>query len=236
MYFFSQSLAYYRGGESVQVRKELQEIIRAKDSKGSQSNRSFLSIVTSGEFWRPFSCVGVLFILFRLSGFSILSHYTAPFLERARINVDPLVGAVIIGIFRVVSSIIAFAIFSATSKRTAFIVGGIMSIFGMLTGQQCSCVLTSILPHQSLYSCHLFASLRNNLTNFWWAAGQGMDTTLWLNCRNIVPSSYLWGYSHTDRGDIPNRHKNSVNWSGTRIAIFGASLCNRNVPHSVRAV
>ena len=132
---FRKSFAYFRGGDHEEVRKELQDIVDAKEAKRNHSERSCLGIATSGEFLRPFKCVGFIFILFRLSSFSILSHYTAPFLERAGISLDPLLAAVIIGIFRLVSSLGAFAIFSFASKRTAFMLGGVVSTFGMLVGK-----------------------------------------------------------------------------------------------------
>ena len=119
----------------MEMRKELQSIVEAKEAKCNQSNKSFLDTATSEEFWRPFSCVGIIFILFRFSSSSVLFHYTAPFLERAGISLDPLLAAVIIGIFRVVSSLFAFVLFAFTSKRTAFILGGMVSTFGMLIGK-----------------------------------------------------------------------------------------------------
>ena len=128
-------MAIYRGGENDNVKKELEEIIAAKEAKSNQPKKSFLGIISSGEFWRPFSCVGILFILFRLTGFSILSHYAAPFLDRAQISLDPLLAAVIIGIIRLVSSISAFVILAYASKKKTFILTGLISTFGMLIGQ-----------------------------------------------------------------------------------------------------
>ena len=128
-------MTYYRGGDNEKVQEELKEIVDAKEAKCNQPKKSFLGIVSSGEFWRPFSCVGVLFVLFRLTSFSILSHYAAPFLERAKISLDPLLAAVIIGVIRLVSSLGAFVILSYVSKRTTFILAGSASTFGMLIGR-----------------------------------------------------------------------------------------------------
>ena len=133
---FRKSLMYYRRGYNENVRKELQEIVGSKEAKCNQSKISFIGILTSGQFWRPFSCVGIIFILFRLSSFSILSHYAAPFLDRAGISLDPLLASVIIGISRLVSSLAAFVLFLFASKRTAFVLGGMASVFGMLAGKQ----------------------------------------------------------------------------------------------------
>ena len=128
-------MTYYRGGDNEKVQEELKEIVDAKEAKCNQPKKSFLGIASSGEFWRPFSCVGVLFVLFRLTSFSILSHYAAPFLERAKISLDPLLAAVIIGVIRLVSSLGAFVILSYVSKRTTFILAGSASTFGMLIGR-----------------------------------------------------------------------------------------------------
>ena len=129
-------MTFFRGGDNEDVRKELLDIVDAKEAK--DNNRSLLSYYgtpTSKEFWKPFSCVGVIFILFRLSCFSILSHYTAPFLDRAGISMDPLLAAVLIGIFRLVFSLIAFIMLSFTSKRNAFILAGATSTLAMLVGK-----------------------------------------------------------------------------------------------------
>ena len=107
----------------------------AKKENNNQKQPSVFDIATSREFWKPFSCVGAIFILFRLSSFSILSHYTAPFLERVEINLDPLLAAVLIGLLRILCSLITFLILSVVSKRTAFIVAGTSSTLGMLLGK-----------------------------------------------------------------------------------------------------
>ena len=118
------------------MRKEFVDIVGAKKSRAYRLQRSFFYTATSGEFWKPFSCIGFLQILFRLSCFSILSHYTAPFLDKALIlSLDPLVAAIIIGIIRLVFSLAAFPLVHFTSKRIAFIVGGSASTLGMLLGK-----------------------------------------------------------------------------------------------------
>ena len=127
---------FYRGGYNENVRKELKEIVGSKEAKCNQSKMSYISIVTSGQFWKPFSCVGIIFIFFQLSSFSILSNYAAPFLDRAGISLDPLLASVIIGLIRLVSSFSAFVLFLFASKRTAFVLGGMVSVFGMLAGKQ----------------------------------------------------------------------------------------------------
>ena len=114
--------------------EEFQDIMEAKKCKPN-AERSLLNIVSSPGFFGPFSCVGVMFILLRVSGFSILSHYTASFLERTGMKLDSLLVALLIGIVRFIFSLLAFVFLSLISKRTAFIVCGSLGTLGMLTSE-----------------------------------------------------------------------------------------------------
>ena len=118
------------------MKKEFHVILSAKEAKKAYlAKRTLFSTATSGEFWKPFSCVGVILILFRLSCYSILSHYTAPFLDRAGISLDPLMAAILIGIFRLIFSLAAYPIIAHFPKRIVFILGGAASALGMFLGK-----------------------------------------------------------------------------------------------------
>ena len=162
------------------MKKEFQDIVSAKEAKACQSQQSLFSTATSGEFWKPFSCVGVILILFRLSSFSILAHYTAPFLDRAGISLDPLMVAVLIGIIRLIFSVVAFPIIFLISKRTTFILGGATSALGMFLGKSSIQKTTTDMQMNSVsYSVHPFYLPR--MVN-----GQGLDTTPWfLYCDSL---------------------------------------------------
>ena len=86
------------------MKKELQDIVDAKKGKGYLSQQSFFGIATS--------CVGVIFIIFRLSCFSILYHFKAPFLDRAGITLDPLLAAALIGVVRLFLALSSILILS----------------------------------------------------------------------------------------------------------------------------
>ena len=136
---FRKSLVYFRGRGNPDTIKEFHSIVDAKKLKKLKNNtskRSFLSIVKSEQFWRPFTCVGGIMVLFKSSGirsffftipdqrhplhtgYSIISHYTAPFLDRTGISLDPLLASVVLGIFRLGCSVSTFALASIFSKRT----------------------------------------------------------------------------------------------------------------------
>ena len=74
-------------------------------------------------------------MLFRLLSSSVLFHYTAPFLGKVGVHLEPLLAAVVIGIFRVASSLIPIVMFSFTSKRNTLVLGGACSTLGILIGK-----------------------------------------------------------------------------------------------------
>ena len=78
-------MIFYRGNiVDEESEKELQTIIEHAEKSGSQKKQSFqgnLQIFTSPVFLRPFRCVGLLYILYCMSGMFILATYTHTFLE-----------------------------------------------------------------------------------------------------------------------------------------------------------
>ena len=124
-------MTFFRGRDKESLMREFHGIVDAKNCK-TQGERSLLSVVSSGAFLRPFTCVGVILILFRLSGFPILSHYTAPYLKQTGMKLDNLLVSLIIGILRLAFSLAAFLILPLTTKRFAFIACGSIGTLGML--------------------------------------------------------------------------------------------------------
>ena len=85
----------------------------------------------------PFASVGVIFILFRLSGFVVISHFTATYFELTGISFNPLIAPIVIGVVRLASNLFLPLIIGTVTKKTAFITLGFTSTVGMLTGKFC---------------------------------------------------------------------------------------------------
>ena len=88
--------------------------------------------VSSGTFLGPFSCVGVILILFRLSGYPILSHYTATYLKETGMKLDDILVSLIIGMIRLTCCLAVFLFIPLATKRCAFITFGSLGTLGML--------------------------------------------------------------------------------------------------------
>ena len=98
------SLQFYRG-PNFDITEELREIELKHESKKKQnSNHSWkftLQRIFSSAFFKPFSCIGVLYIINTWSGFNCLLVYMISILDESGSNIDPNVGPIIVGSCRV---------------------------------------------------------------------------------------------------------------------------------------
>ena len=133
---YSSSLLRIRGSTYCSLETELEEIINANNLKENTNNyKKTVSIIASRVFLMPFACVGVIFILFRLSGSVVISHYTATFFEFTSTSFDPQSVSIIIGVTRLLSSFSVPLILKTMTKKMAFITIGSTSTTAMLGGK-----------------------------------------------------------------------------------------------------
>ena len=134
--YFRKALTFFRGGKYEFLQEELDDIVNAQDQKGPSKImiKPTLNMVELIMFLKPFSAAMTL-ILFRLSGFSVVSHYTATYLEKAGINFDPLLGSLIIGAIRWLASLSAIVVLNFIAKKTSFITFGLISVICMMSGR-----------------------------------------------------------------------------------------------------
>ena len=90
--------------------------------------------MSSRVFLQPFACVGVLFILHRLSAFVVISHNTATYFELTGTYYNPLFVSISYGVVRLISSLCMPLILIIMTKRTGFISFGSASTLAMLGG------------------------------------------------------------------------------------------------------
>ena len=120
---FRRSLIFFRGPDYDGISQEISDTIEARRSKlknGTIDNTSIIlqaiefssptktdapfiiclqcvSNVMSWKFIRPFSCIGIIYILFQLSGFEVVYAYTESFFEESGVKLDPSLAAVVTG-------------------------------------------------------------------------------------------------------------------------------------------
>ena len=132
---FRKSLTFLRGEKYRFLHEELDEIAEAQAKKGtSKGIISTLSVMGSSVFFKPLSAAMIL-ILFRLTGFSVFSHYTATYLEKTGIDFDPLLGSTIIGAIRCLASLSTVMVLIIMAKKTSFVTFGLISTLSMISGR-----------------------------------------------------------------------------------------------------
>ena len=132
---FRKALKFFRGEKYKFFQEELDEIVSAHTQKGgSKKVMSTLSINKFIMFLKPFSAA-MTSVLIRLTGFSLVSHYAAVYLEKAGINFDPLLGAIIIGAVRWLSSLSTIVVLNYMAKDMSFIIFGLISVLSMMSGR-----------------------------------------------------------------------------------------------------
>ena len=130
-------MTFFRGENYEHLKEEMDEIVNTHLDQGpSRTMLSTLSIIGSSVFLRPFSAAMII-ILFKLSGFSVVSHYTATFLEKAGINFNPLLGSTVIGAIRCLASLSTIVVLAMISKKISFIIFGLMGTLSMILGKSC---------------------------------------------------------------------------------------------------
>ena len=55
------------------------------------------SNIMSSKFLRPFSCIGVIYIVYQLSGFEVVYAYTENFFEESGVQLEPSLAALLAG-------------------------------------------------------------------------------------------------------------------------------------------
>ena len=98
------SLQFFRG-QKYDITDEFNEIQQKHESKKCQYTKNSWSFTIkrmfSPAFLKPFSCVGILYMINSWLGFSPLMTFSFEILEKAGSNIDPGIGLIIIGSIRV---------------------------------------------------------------------------------------------------------------------------------------
>ena len=137
-----------RGNTYCSLETELEEIINAKNSRCSINTlKDFINIMSSRVFLQPFACVGVMFILHRLSAFIVISHNTATYFEFTGTYYNPLRVSISYGVVRLISSLCMPLILTNMTKRMGFISFGSASTLAMLGGIFLFFFVTDYIKH-----------------------------------------------------------------------------------------
>ena len=99
-----------------------------------------MRVLFSPMFLKPFACVGITLILYRLSSFMVIQNYTATYFEFVGIIYDPLTVSIGYGGVRLISSMCVPFFLARFTKQMSLLSFGFAGPLAMLAG-------TSILQY-----------------------------------------------------------------------------------------
>ena len=116
-----ESLKFFRGSK-VNVIPELNEIRNKHLSKEQDINCSAkVKLFFSKSFLKPFSCVGIISMLWPLTGFDIITMYMVSILEESGSSIDPGLCVIFAGIVRLISSTVSAFIYKHIPPKLMYV-------------------------------------------------------------------------------------------------------------------
>ena len=127
------SLKFFRQADDdiAQEINEMQSLHFEKQETKTKSWNWTLSRLCSPAFLKPFSSIGVLFIMSTMNGNNVLANYLTVFMDEAESDIDPSVGPFVIGIIRL--TVVGFVPYfvQKMSPRPSFSFGFLLKAFFM---------------------------------------------------------------------------------------------------------
>ena len=130
-------MEFYRGPNASGIQSELSSIINSIDyhDDKKKSITDHLKDLKRPSFYKPFSCVGVLYMSYNFAGFNTESYYAEEFLDNAGGGIwNPTEEAVVLASFKLLMSLLSPIILFYTPKKTLFVTLSFISAFAFLLG------------------------------------------------------------------------------------------------------
>ena len=134
---FRKALQFLRG-EDFDIKEELNEMIKLKESNeasmASSSNTWTWTFkrLASRAYLKPFFCIGFIKIFMTWGGMNILMMYMVNVFRGSTSSIDPELAPVFVGIVRVFSSVCSSYLMRTASRKILFIVCMSIIAFGNL--------------------------------------------------------------------------------------------------------
>ena len=149
------AMEFFRGSDDPEVNEEANAIIEnATLSKGKdRCINSGLGQLTTYAFWKPFSCIGILYWCYNICGYGVVSAYSNDYFENAGARaVSYEKASVILGFVKWILTFFTPFILVAFSKKRIFVTCGFVSSLGFILGDH----LLLMFSDKSCYSSGIY--------------------------------------------------------------------------------
>ena len=130
-------MEFFRGSHAPGVDEEVNTIIEitcvTEYKEGCRSGA--LKELTKSSFLKPFSCIGILYLFYSISGYDAVSAYSVDYFENAGARALSYgTDSVILGIVKCILTFIAPFLLLKVSKKKLFVICGFVSSIGFILG------------------------------------------------------------------------------------------------------
>ena len=144
--YHRKSMEFYRGHGGPEVDEEVTQIIEITLHRQNNGGKfRTLKRLATSSFLKPFSCIGILFLCWETSGFTVVVTYADDYLEN--IGAHALgyeMEAVLFGLVNFILTCIAPLLLLKISKKTLLVTCGFVGSIGFILGWQVFCHIVNV--------------------------------------------------------------------------------------------
>ena len=134
-------MEFYRGYGGPEVEEEVTQIIEITLHRQNNGDKfRTLKRLATSSFLKPFSCIGILFLCWETSGFTVVVTYADDYLENFGAHaLGYEMEAVLFGLVNFILTCIAPLLLLKISKKTLLVTCGFVGAIGFILGWQGFC-------------------------------------------------------------------------------------------------
>ncbi|XP_013168888.1 PREDICTED: facilitated trehalose transporter Tret1-like [Papilio xuthus] len=130
------SFRWFRGNDE-NSQKELEVLLNSQKKKLTPKVAKFTfyrQMITKPEFYKPTVIMMFMFVLFQISGMTVVPSYTVPMMEDVSGGtIEAYTSMLMVDVVRFVTAIIACVVVNKLKRRTVLFLGIIISVISLLT-------------------------------------------------------------------------------------------------------
>ena len=139
--YFRKAMEFFRGSFAPGLDEEVNAIVESTSIANSKTGFECgtLRQLTTASFLKPFSCIGVLYVSYQVSGYAAVSAYSNDYFENAGAHtLSYAADSAILGTVKLILSLLAPLILSRASKKILFATFGFISAIAFILGNKFS--------------------------------------------------------------------------------------------------
>ncbi|KPJ17588.1 Facilitated trehalose transporter Tret1, partial [Papilio machaon] len=130
------SFRWFRGGDE-DSEKELEVLLNSQKKKLTPKVAQFTfyrQMVTKPEFYKPTVIMMFMFVLFQISGMTVVPSYTVPMMEEVSGGtIEAYTSMLMVDVVRFITAVIACVVVNKLRRRTVLFLGIVISVVSLLT-------------------------------------------------------------------------------------------------------